>query len=96
MSTEIESRVVDRLIATGKSDEPWALVVLAAMEGAEQLDAFLDKKTSIAPPQSADVAAAVVTEPPGAYVTSIAVEGFRGVGAAAALTLRPGPVISLL
>ena len=70
MSPEIQARVIDRLIATGKSDEPWALIVLAAMEGADQLDAFLDKKASIAPPERGDATAAVVTEPPGAYVSS--------------------------
>ncbi len=49
MSSEIQARVVDRFVATGKSDEPWAHIVLAAMESADQLDAFLDKKTSITP-----------------------------------------------
>jgi hypothetical protein len=96
MSPEIQARVIDRLVATGKSDEPWALIVLAAMEGAEQLGAFLDKKISIAPPQRPDVTDAVATEPPGAYVSSIMVEGFRGVGPAASLTLRPGPGLTLV
>src|SRR5688572_15077085 len=66
------------------------------MEGANQLDAFLDKKTSIAPPERPDSTAAVVTEPPGAYVSTISVEGFRGVGPAATLTLRPGPGLTLV
>ena len=96
MSPEIQARVIDRLIASGKSDEPWALIVLAAMEGAEQLDGFLDKKTSVAPPQKLDVAGGVATEPPGAYVSSIAVEGFRGIGPATTLTLRPGPGLTLV
>ena len=66
MSPEVQARVLDRLIATGTSDEPWALIVLAAMDSAEQLDGFLDKKASVAPPQRPDMAAVVVTEPPGA------------------------------
>jgi hypothetical protein len=45
VSPEIQTRVIDRLVATGKADEPWALIVLSAIEGAEQLDAFIDKKT---------------------------------------------------
>jgi hypothetical protein len=96
MTPEIQSRVVDRLIATGKADEPWALIGLAAMEGAQQLDEFLDKKKSVAAPQRADIAAAPATEPPGAYVASISVEGFRGVGPATALALRPGPGLTLV
>lgn len=67
MSPEVQGRVLDRLVATGKSDEPWALIVLAAMESAELLDGFLDKKATVAPPQQSDVAAIVVSEPPGAY-----------------------------
>jgi recombinational DNA repair ATPase RecF len=96
MSPEIQAQVIDRLIASGKSDEPWALIVLAAMESAEQLDGFLDKKTSVAPPQKLDVADGVATEPPGAYVSSIAVEGFRGIGPATTLNLRPGPGLTLV
>ena len=96
VSPEIHARVIDRLIATGKADEPWALIVLAAMEGATQLDAYLDKKASIAAPQKTEIADVVISEPPGAYVSSITVEGFRGVGPAAALTLRPGPGLTLV
>src|SRR4051812_38797763 len=66
------------------------------MEGAGQLDAFLDKKASIEPPPRPTVAEAVAIEPPGAYVSSITVEGFRGIGSAAALTLRPGPGLTLV
>jgi hypothetical protein len=44
MSPEIQSRVIERLFATDKSDAPWARIALVAIEGAAQLDVFLDKK----------------------------------------------------
>ena len=78
MSPEIQSRVLDRLAATDKADEPWALIILAAMEGTRALDAFLDTKTSVTPPRKGGVESAAPAEPPGTYVNSITVEGFRG------------------
>ena len=44
MTPAIQSRVIDRLIDTGNADEPWALVVLAAMEGAQQLEQFSGRR----------------------------------------------------
>ena len=96
VTPEIQSRVVDRLVDTGKADEPWALIVLAAMEGEQALDGFLEKARTIAPPQRSESSAAAASEPPGAYVASISVEGFRGVGPAATLALRPGPGLTLM
>src|SRR3954468_239372 len=77
VTPEIQARVIDRLIDTGKADEPWALIVLAAIDGSDQLDQFLDKKVAVAPPKRTDVSAAVISESPGAYLASISVEGFR-------------------
>ena len=75
MSPEIQSRIIDRLTTTGNADASWALIVLAAMEGAAQLDGFLDKKTAVALPERIELAAPVL-EPPGAYVSGISIEGF--------------------
>lgn len=36
------------------------------------------------------------TEPPGIYVSSISVEGFRGIGPSATLPLQPGPGLTLV
>jgi hypothetical protein len=89
--------VLDRLIADDHGDEPWADLVLAACAGAEALNAALDGhgiprpareargKTETPPP-----------ELPGAYLRSITVEGFRGIGPAATLTLTPGPGLTLV
>src|SRR3954471_10740222 len=66
------------------------------MEGSDQLDQFLDKKVSVAPPTRAEVSIPAISESPGAYLATISVEGFRGVGPVAALTLRPGPGLTLV
>jgi hypothetical protein len=96
MTPETQSLIFHRLIDTGHSDESWALILLAAMEGEADLDAFLDKSRSIDPPKRAATSKGPAAEPPGAYVGSISVEGFRGIGAAATLTLRPGPGLTLV
>src|SRR5687768_1971026 len=96
MTPEIQSRVIDRLIDAGKADEPWALIVLAAIEGHEQLDQFLDKTRTVVPPQRQESHGGPAPEPPGAYVGSITVEGFRGVGPSATLAVRPGPGLTLV
>lgn len=39
--------ILNRLIDTGHADDPWALIVPAAMEGDADLEAFLDKPRAI-------------------------------------------------
>lgn len=89
--------VLDRLIAGNHGDEPWADLVLAACTGAETLDAALGGHVGPRPAREGtrekDQDA---PEPPGAYLRSITVEGFRGIGPAATLTLAPGPGLTLV
>lgn len=96
MTPELHQRIVNRLIESGDGDEPWALIVLAAIEGEEDVKALLDGVREVAVPAIASVPAAAMAEPPGAYISSIEVEGFRGVGSAAKLSLRPGPGLTLV
>jgi hypothetical protein len=96
VTPEGQNRVIERLIDTGNADEPWALILLAAMEGEAELNAFLDKARTIDPPTRASGPKGPAAEPPGAYVGAISVEGFRGIGPAATLTLRPGPGLTLV
>lgn len=97
MSDELHDRVVNRLIDSGDADKPWSYTILAALEGAEALSAYLEGARTIQPAVATpDQAAARPSEPPGAYVASITVEGFRGIGPETALTLRPGPGLSLV
>ena len=97
-SHAITDRVLDRLIADDHGDESWADLVLAACNGADALNAALDG--DVPPRPARDGARAdnqgAGAEPPGAYLRSITVEGFRGIGPAATLTLTPGPGLTLV
>ena len=97
MTPELKDRIVNRLIETGASAKPWALAVLSALEDEEQLAAYLEGTKHVSKPSARDAGLAKPqNEPPGAYVSSITVEGFRGVGRAVTLTLRPGPGLTLV
>jgi DNA repair exonuclease SbcCD ATPase subunit len=92
----VSNSVLDRLIADDVGDTPWADLVLAACSGAEALKAALDGESPPRPARKGSRDETAVPEPPGAYLASITVEGFRGIGPAAALTLRPGPGLTLV
>lgn len=71
-----------------------AYLLLAALDGelalAAQLDAASEQR--YAPAQAVDTA----PEPVGAYLQSLTVSGFRGIGPAATLDVRPGPGLTLV
>lgn len=68
-------------------------LVLAACEGADELEAVLiggrarERKPGSEAPRP---------EEPGAYLRSVTVEGFRGIGPPATLELTPGPGLTLV
>ena len=90
--------VLDRLIRDNRGDEPWADLVLATCNGPAALEAALDGHASPRPvrPGPTSSADGPAPEPPGAYLRGITVEGFRGIGPAATLTLTPGPGLTLV
>jgi len=89
--------VLDRLIRDNHGDEPWADLVLAACNGADALTTALDGHAAPRPARaSAQTGEDPAPEPPGAYLRSITVEGFRGIGPAATLELTPGPGLTLV
>jgi ABC-type lipoprotein export system ATPase subunit len=98
MTPELQDRVIDRLVDTGAANKPWALAILAAFEGAADLDAYLDNTRKVALPQLSErvVPGTKRPEPPGVYVSSIQVEGFRGVGKAVTLSIPAGPGLVLI
>lgn len=88
-------RIVEaRLDADGAGDHDWAMLVLAACEGLEALDAVLGGAAHEA--RDSTAAAAAEGEPLGAYLRSITVEGFRGIGPARTLEVQPGPGLTLV
>jgi len=92
MDPGIRSLVLSRLEGDASVDAAWSGLVLAALEGQEPLEAELSGGT-------AGVSAAATRTTParaGAFLRSVAVEGFRGIGPRQTLQLRPGPGLTLV
>ncbi len=93
MDDALLALVLDRFDADSDLDPDAQLVVLAACEG----DATLADAIGGSPPARPEVANLVdAVEPAGAYLSSITVEGFRGIGPEANLVLTPGPGLTLV
>ena len=92
MDPGIRSLVLSRLEADGAADDAWTSLVLAAVDGRDALDAELSGRVP-SPRESASQASPAVA---GAFLRSVAVEGFRGIGPAQTLDFRPGPGLTLV
>lgn len=84
-------RIFDELVDSEVSESTIDLA-LAALDGDDLLDAYLKGAPAPARPTSAGHRA----EPTGAFLTAIKVEGFRGIGRSAVLTLPPGPGLTVV
>jgi energy-coupling factor transporter ATP-binding protein EcfA2 len=93
MDPAIRNLVQARLEAETSAHDAWGGLVLAALEGSAALEAELVGKGAVSPREAA------ARTPPtrvGAFLRSIAVEGFRGIGPSQTLELRPGPGLTLV
>ena len=93
MDRELAELVGNKLDRDGGIDVASGLLVLAGLESDEALDSALDGEAS---PGAEDSEPSTAPEPVGAYLTSIAVEGFRGIGPRAELPIEPGPGLTLV
>jgi recombinational DNA repair ATPase RecF len=84
--------VLARLEADGSLGDGWGALVLGALEGRDSLEAQLQRSSVSPRPLTAQASPA----PAGAYLRSVAVEGFRGIGRAQTLELAPGPGLTLV
>jgi recombinational DNA repair ATPase RecF len=85
--------VLERLEADGAAGAGWASLVLGALDGREGLDGQLGGTgSSPSPPAAAPPPPASA----GTFLRSVVVEGFRGIGPAQTLELRPGPGLTLV
>jgi len=94
MDPYLHHLVLDRLLADTKLDDARRDLVLAACDGSEALEATLSgsathSRSEVAQPE-------LPSHPPGVYLRSISVTGFRGVGPTAVLELTPGPGLTLI
>ncbi|MFI5007465.1 MAG: AAA family ATPase [Solirubrobacterales bacterium] len=92
MDPGLRNIVTSRLEADASVDGAWAALVLGALEGRDGLEAELAGSAD----SRAREAAPVLPTPAGAYLRSIVVEGFRGIGPPQALDLAPGPGLTLV
>ena len=96
MQDELLRIVEERLSADKADSQEWSLHVLAACEGEATLNDVLGGGAAAARQRTAFAAPATPHKPVGAYLKSIEVEGFRGVGPARRLELTPGPGLTLV
>lgn len=85
--------VLERLLAATELDERVGSLVLAACEGEEPLRCALAENAAT---RSREPRGAARVEPVGAYLQSLSVCGFRGIGKGVALPLTPGPGLTLV
>lgn len=102
MSDALIDAVLDRATADIGLADPAKLLVLAALEGSEDLDDALAGAAAPAVPQAAPTrqpAADPCADPAvaaRAYLSRVTVTGFRGIGPASTLTLDPGPGLTVV
>jgi recombinational DNA repair ATPase RecF len=100
----LRDTVLKRLDAAAGDDNDWYPLVLAALEGAQELEKQLDEGGGAEAPASAarHPEGGPRTSPEGsatpriAFLSKLTVEGFRGIGAKATLDLTPGPGLTLV
>jgi energy-coupling factor transporter ATP-binding protein EcfA2 len=87
--------VFDRLEANALPAQPQALT-LAALEGDDALAAELNSDVPSPRPSGPATHDRADRPPLGAYLRSVTVNGFRGIGPSATLTVAPGPGLTLV
>jgi recombinational DNA repair ATPase RecF len=92
VNDNLKRLVHERLSADGMQDEEWTSLVLAACDGRETLEGLLQSTTI---PDEAPQAATTTLQA-GAFVTSLTVQGFRGIGPKQTLKFAPGPGLTIV
>ena len=95
MDPQLQASIYQRLESDGAIDESWSVLILAACEGAHELDKVLENPSPAVPAITAELGA-IRPDPLGAYLASITVQGFRGIGSETTLKLNPGPGLMLV
>lgn len=94
MDGHLQHLLLDRLSLEEDLPEAAVDLVLAGCDGPAELEKALGGES---PPRSVEtVQPELAPSPPGAYLASIAVQGFRGIGPRAELELEPGPGLTLV
>jgi hypothetical protein len=100
--TILRDLVLRRLDADNRPEDEWSALVLAALEGPDELEKLLDGRLSPRAPsavtggEGSAISAPVAGAPRNAFLRTITVEGFRGIDPTATLDLTPGPGLNLV
>ncbi len=92
MNEDLRRLVHDRLSSKGLLQKNWSSLVLAACESREAIDNLLDDAKA-ATKSAAPSAPQTHT---GAYLTSLTVQGFRGIGPKQTLSFATGPGLTIV
>lgn len=94
VTNDLISWIEQRLDADSALEDEVGLLVLAALEGEDELDDFLQSGASARRQEPAEA----VTDDParGAFLRSVQVAGFRGIGSPVTLTLEPVPGLTVV
>lgn len=96
MAMELLDWVSERVDQDQNLPAEVGLLILSALEGDEALDRHLEGsqdlpvRTTVSPPDES------ASEPPGAFLKSVEVEGFRGIGERTTLELSPQPGLTII
>jgi energy-coupling factor transporter ATP-binding protein EcfA2 len=92
MDDTLHAIVQGKLSAEGVVHKNWAGLILAACDGPDSLERLLraEKTTQQRAP------AAAQPPPVGAYLSSLTVQGFRGIGPKTSISFNPGPGLTLV
>ena len=101
MTTSLSDLLLERLQRESQPKDDWPALVLAALDGASAVDELLAARPRAAKatrpaPTATPAASRPRAAATGAYLRSITVEGFRGIGRPATLDLVPGPGLTLV
>lgn len=92
LNTDLRQLIHGTLKSEDLLQKNWSSLVLAACDGDDALAGALSN-TKLAAPVTEKPSA---TKGTGAYLTSLAVEGFRGIGPRQTLTLTAGPGLTII
>lgn len=92
MNNDLRHLVHERLSSEGLLPEAWSGLVLAACDGRDAIESLLLNTEAAETPS----APAVEIKQAGAYLTSVTVQGFRGIGPKQTLAFTPGPGLTIV
>lgn len=96
MTNDLIRWIEERIDADSTLDDEVGLLILAGLEGDAQLEDFLQTGTAALPGTEQSSAAKPIEPATGAFLRSVQVTGFRGIGSPVTLALEPVPGLTVV